>query len=516
MHRVPSDQSEATTTIDSEWALLNRARPSIEGEVENKGQELERGLEGVIEQLVRAEWKIGKGTISRILGVLDAVARQIDSIKASLVATQPPESLSSIYDKFREAPGLKGLITRERPEERVNAFRAAIEASYEAELTNKLRDIYSRVLSKLRTDINQRRALVSELQAKAPSVIADFKQNAVSFLEDRRKQDPGAALQSIPIGEADIPQDEYQQDRLGLLNRCRSGRELNPSALLGAPDNPRLDLQRYVQDLYKVVARHVGQQKTNVRLTERNRLIAGLNDAEVNLYIKFDPRSDKKRLSWVFVPQDQQLKADVLDAVSNWAGAHGVTPQAYGSMDESILTVVQLLTSFKLRELAEMQEMGSAYERKKQRPSEALYLDLPTHQRMEIFASASAEDTKRSFALALILGVLRELGQNFEFRGRDLLPNDVADKVDRRRRAYECMIDPDRKRFVEAKLKDKLRACGSNAAFVQFVNECLPGVYPDGLDPQDDYCRLLLDEKAVVETYLTSLGATSRSATQGV
>jgi hypothetical protein len=263
-------------------------------------------------------------------------------------------------------------------------------------------------------------------------------------------------------------------------------------------------------------ARLPAQQKTNVRLTERNRLIAGLNDAEVNLHIKFDPRSDKKRLSWVFVPQDQQLKADVLDAVSNWAGAHGVTPQAYGSMDESILTVVQLLTSFKLRELAEMQEMGSAYERKKQRPSEALYLDLPTHQRMEIFASASAEDTKRSFALALILGVLRELGQNFEFRGRDLLPNDVADKVDRRRRAYECMIDPDRKRFVEAKLKDKLRACGSNAAFVQFVNECLPGVYPDGLDPQDDYCRLLLDEKAVVETYLTSLGATSRSATQGV
>jgi hypothetical protein len=515
VHRPPSDQSEATATIDSEWTLLNRARPSIEEEFQNRGKELERDLEGVIEQLVRAEWKIAKGTTSRIVAVLDAIAKQIDSVKASLVIAQPPELLASIYDKFREAPGLRGLITREKPAERVNAFRAAIEISYETELTNKLKDIYSRIFSKSRTDIDQRRTLISELRSKAPSVIADFKQNAVAFLEDRRKQDPGAALQAIPIGEANIPQDEYQQDRLGLLNRCRSGQELNPSALLGAPDKPKLDLPRYVQELYKVVARHVGQQKTNVRLTERDRLVAGLNDAEVNLHIKFDPRSDKKHLSWVFIPQDQQLKSDVLDAVSNWGGAHGVTPEAYGSMDESILTVVQLVTSFKLRELAEMQEMASAYERKKQRPNEALYLDLPTHQRMEIFASASADETKKSFALALILGVLRELGQNFEFRGRDLLPTDVADKVERRRRAYECMIDPDRKRFVESKLRDKFRACGSNAAFAQFVYECLSHVYPDDLDPQDEYCRLLVDEKAVVDTYLASLGATGRPATRG-
>ena len=508
VHTEPDDHPEASRYIEQEHALAVKLRDTLSSDASTRAKNFESELRKEIVAAVSELWTVRRGAINAAIAIMSSILGRCDELQRALsqVTNSGGGAIEDTFRKHRVEPHMiDRLFKTTNPAKRLADYRADMEQALLQELKSILAREFGACIGRVKADVDQMRRGIVELRDKCDVIRAEYKQVATEFVGEHHK---GTAASTQIAGEfPESAGSEYKDDRLALLNKCRA--DLTPNALLGSLERPRVDLRRFIQELYRIVSKYIFENKSRSQLFEHDRLGRGIREAAVNVHLKSNPNSEVRNVNWLFVPPDARLREQVDQVFENTRGGGHNAPQVFPSIDENVLTYLQFKVNFELKELADIETMQQAYESRLR--ENRVYLQLDTHQRRSIRETAGDARPKELLAFGLMLGVIRETGQNLKLLGgKYLLPGDVSDKVERRREAYKALTDPDNARLID-NARRKAEDVG-NDQLAEQIETYLSAKYSD-LNAEDPYEVLLLEEKKALDNYITNLGVRRRGTT---
>jgi hypothetical protein len=385
--------------------------------------------------------------------------------------------------------------------DRLNGFRAELTVAAQAQMGEDCRHTARTALGQLRNRLNETKSAIDLVLRNAPTILADFVTKSEKFLNDRRVASKAQNLIAAGIGQGAIPPDQYENDRIGLLQRCRSRMKLD--ALLDA--GSRVNLDHFIDQLYAQTSGYVSERVQTAQLLDPEALRDGLNQAWTNLSLRAVPGAQRWIINRLFAPQDGPLRAEIKTIVDQWPGIANGTEFA-DPVDDSILSFLRVIGRFNVDEIIEVRQLKQAYDAKMRNPNDALFLNLPTHRSHDVVVQDIEGEKSKQYALAIFSGVLQEFGQSVKFAGAVLQP-EIADPLERRNAVRDRLLNPDWNRKVMTALRKKRETLGSQPAFADFVHQQIELNYPASDSEEGSELERLIDhERSQALLYLRSLG----------
>jgi tubulin-like protein len=498
LHSVPASQG---------LVIINRIIPEMKvaetryrEKLSQRAAQMASAVQDLVHQTIQTSWNLEAGTIQRVTRIIDETVAELRGKIQMLQSRMSAAELDEALAQFRSSSMLGQLFSKGNAQ--LARFKAAAHSAFEGRAEAILAAEYQTAFAKFTNDLLSLKDKLGEIVRAKSSILAQFESSAQSHLTAiARDQGNLGLLDTANLSE----DDDYASDRRGLLMRCRSRDEVK--ACIGNPDKPAVLPETLVRGLFPVVEEFVDQKVFTGSYVD-DTFYERLSQAKINLQLK-DTFEQPRRESYLFVNGDNQLQQTLKNAIATAPGGFQ-SPQVQPGVNPGTATFVRMLAEFKLRDLVEVREMGSAYDAKSKTP-DSLYLDLPTHYRSQI-----REDTNENlgpelfFFGCMLLGIM-EVGQNYFLKGRRLLHRDEPDSVARRKAAYEMVKDLTIRNEIEGARTNLILGLNGNEAFVPHVRKTLGTLPPAGTD---EYSKLLRAEREAVEKYLATLPV--QSQIQGV
>jgi hypothetical protein len=379
------------------------------------------------------------------LEICKAVLVQLQQVLDTTSAVPATITELDVLKTYREERFLGGKSAAER----MAVFREDLPRAVQFQIASELRGQVRSLVGKLRAQFSDEAAALGALMANASFISSELQAKAEQFLSNRRAASRSGNFANTGIGSANIPPDQYQLDRTGLLQRYRAKFSLQDVV----DDGWKFQADHFIDKLYQETSQYVSEQITRSQLLDEGLLHNGLMQAWSNLNLQNGPRRNQATTNNLFAPRDAELRKQLQQVFDEWKGSES-SPlcNISDSVDDSMLSFMRVIGRFGLADIHEVQLMRQSYEAKRKDPVEKMFLDLPTHKRRSIAGDDENEEQCKWFGLATILGLLRDFGQDLEFNGKPL-QTQIPDPVERHLHARMQMVDPDFQEIIEKKAR---------------------------------------------------------------
>jgi hypothetical protein len=499
LHGEGGGQRQTTEHIMKEYEIWMNMRPRV---VQHATAEI-TSIVDTIEREILGERKrqasLEKGVLSGQFEICKAVLIQLQQVLDAASSTAPNLTEADVLKTYREERFIGGKSAAER----LAGFRGELPQAIRSEIANELRGQVRAQVGKLRARFSDEASALGTLMGNAGFIASDFQGKAEQFLSNRRAASRSGNFASTGIGAAHIPDDQYQLDRTGLLQRYRAKFSLQDVV----DENWKFQSEKFIDKLHQETAQYVSEQITRSQLLDDRLLHNGLVQAYSNLNLQSGPRRNQATTNNLFAPRDPDLRKQLQQVFDEWKGSES-SPlcNISDSIDDSMLSFMRVIGRFGLADIHEVQLMRQSYEAKRKDPVEKMFLDLPTHKRRSIAGDDENEEQCKWFGLATILGLLRDFGQDLEFNGKPLRTQ-IADPVERHLHARLRMIDPDFQEIIEKKRDKMILDLGGNQGWAQFIHDQVEKNYPrNEFRDIGEYDRQMSEVREEMMAYLRSLG----------
>lgn len=499
LHGDSGNQRQTTDNIMKEYEIWMNMRPKV---VREARAEIASILDSVEKEILgerKRQADLDRGVLASQLEICKAVLAQLQQVLDASAAVPATVTEAEVLKTYREEKFLGGKSAAER----MAGFREALPQAIQAQISSELRGQVRTLVGKLRTRLSDEAAALSALLANSGFIASDFQGKAEQFLSNRRAASRTINFVSTGIGASNIPSDQYQVDRIGLMQRYRAKFSLQDVV----DDSWKFQADHFIDKLYLETSQYVSEQITRSQLLDDELLRNGLMQAWSNLNLQNGPRRQQATTNNLFAPRDTELRKQLQQVFNAWHGSES-SPicNINDSIDDSVLSFMRVVGRFGLADIHEVQMMKQSYEAKRKDPIEKMFLDLPTHMRRSIAGDDENEEQCRWLGLATILGLLRDFGQDLEFNGKPLR-TPIADPVERHLHARMRMIDPDFQEVIEKKRDKTILELGGNQGWAQFIHDQVEKNYPrNQLCELNEYDRHLSEVREEMMAYLRSLG----------
>lgn len=499
LHGESGGQRQTTDNILKEYEAWMNLRPRI---VQQATAEIASIVDSIEKEILgerKRQADLDKGVLASQLEICKVVLVQLQHVLDAASVVPATLTEADVLRTYREERFLGGKSASER----MAGFRGELPQAVQSQIASELRGQVRSLVGKLRTRLSDEGAALGALLAKSKFIISDFQGHAEQFLSNRRAASRSGIFSNTGIGAANIPPDQYQIDRIGLLQRCRAKFLLQDVV----DDGWKFQGDRFIDKLYQETSQYVSEQITRSQLLDDELLQNGLVQAWSNLNLQNGPRRDQATTNNLFAPRDAELRKQLQQVFDAWKGSES-SPicNINDAIDDSVLSFMRVVGRFGLSDIHEVQLMRQSYEAKRKDPVEKQFLDLPTHKRRSIAGDDENEEQCKWFGLASILGLLRDFGQDLEFNGRPLRTQ-IADPVERHLHARMRMIDPDFQEIIEKKRDRMILELGGNLGWAEFIHEQVEKNYPrNKFRELGEYDRQMSEVRSEMLTYLRSLG----------
>ncbi len=499
LHGEGGGQRQTTDNITKEYEIWMNIRPRVVQQATTEITGIVDSIEREILGERRRQTSLDKGVLASQYEICKAVLIQLQQVLDTAAVVPATLTEAEVLKTYREERFLGGKSAAER----MAGFRAELPQAVQSQIASELRGQVRSLVGKLRTRFSDEAAALGALMANAEFIACELQGNAEQFLANRRAASRTVNFSNTVIGAANIPADQYQLDRVGLLQRYRAKFSLQDVV----DDSWKFQGDRFIEKLYQETSQYVSEQITRSQLLDEGLLHNGLLQAWSNLNLQNGPRRHQATTNNLFAPRDPELRKQLQQVFDEWKGSES-SPlcNISDSIDDSVLSFMRVVGRFGLADIHEVQLMRQAYEAKRKDPVEKMFLDLPTHKRRSIAGDDENEEQCKWFGLATILGLLRDFGQDLEFNGRPLRTQ-IADPVERHLHARMRMVDPDFQEIIEKKRDKTILELGGNHGWAQFIHDQVEKHYPrNELRDLGEYERQMSEVREEMMSYLRSLG----------
>lgn len=499
LHGETTGQRQTTDNIIKEYEIWMNIRPRI---VQQSRAEIASILDSIEKEILgerKRQADLDKGALASQLEISKVVLAQLQQVLDASSVVPAALTEAEVLKTYREERFIGGKSATER----MAGFREGLPLAVQSQIASELRGQVRTLVGKLRTRLSDQAAALSALMANAGFIASDFQGKAEQFLSNRRAASRSINFVTTGIGGSSIPPDQYQIDRVGLLQRYRAKFSLQDVV----DDNWKFQADHFIDKLYQETSQYVSEQISRSQLLDDELLHNGLVQAWSNLNLQNGPRRQQATTNTLFAPRDPELRKQLQQVFDAWRGSDS-SPlcNINDSIDDSVLSFMRVVGRFGLADIHEVQLMRQSYEAKRKDPVEKMFLDLPTHMRRSIAGDDENEEQCKWLGLATILGLLRDFGQDLEFNGKPLR-TPIADPVERHLHARMRMIDPDFQEVIERRRDRKILELGGNQGWAEFIHDQVEKYFPrsEFRDPSE-YNRQLSEVRNEMMTYLQSLG----------
>jgi Tubulin like len=499
LHGEGGGQRQTTDNILKEYEIWMSMRPRVVQQATAEVASIVDAIEKEILGERKRQISLERGVLAGQMEICKSVLFQLQQVLDASLATPDVPSEADILKIFREEKFIGGRSAIER----MAGFRAELPAAIQSQIASELRGQVRGLVGKLRARIGDETAAISTLLGNAGFIVSDFHGSAEKFLSNRRAAARGGNFANTEVGAAQIPSDQYEIDRNGLMQRYRA--KISLRDLVDEDWNFRAD--QFLEKIHQETAQYVSEQITRSQLLDEHLLHNGLLQAWSNLNLQNGPRRHQASTNNLFAPRDPELRKQLRKVFDQWKGCESSPLCSISdSIDNSVLSFMRVIGRFGLADIHEVQLMRQSYEAKRKDPVEKMFLDLPTHKRRSIAGDDENEEQCKWFGLATILGLLRDFGQDLEFNGKPLRTQ-IADPVERHLHARLRMIDPDFQEVIEKKRDKMIHELGGNQGWAKFIHDQVERNYPsNGFHEAGEYDRQMSEIREEMMVYLRSLG----------
>lgn len=499
LHGEGGGQRQTTDHIVKEYEIWMNMRPRVVQQASAEIVSIVDSIESEILGERRRQAGLERAVLASQLEICKTVLIQLQQVLDA--SFEMPETLTEadVLKIYREERFLGGKSAAER----MAGFRADLPRAIQSQIANELLGQVRSLVGKLRTRFSDEAAALGTLLGNSAFIASDFQGKAEQFLSNRRAASRSASFTDTPIGAAQVPPDQYQLDRVGLMQRYRAKFSLRDIV----DDAWKFQGERFLEKLHQETAQYVSEQITRSQLLDEQQLRNGLMQAWSNLNLQNGPRRHQAATNNLFAPRDSELRKQLQKVFDEWKGSESSPLCSISdSIDDSVLSFMRVIGRFGLADIHEVQLMRQSYEAKRKDPVEKMFLDLPTHKRRSIAGVDENEEQCKWMGLATILGLLRDFGQDLEFNGKPLRTQ-IADPVERHLHARLRMIDPDFQEIIERKRDKMILDLGGNQGWAQFIYDQVEKNYPcTELRDMGEYDKHLSEVRNEMMVYLRSLG----------
>ncbi|MGC1782424.1 MAG: tubulin-like doman-containing protein [Acidobacteriaceae bacterium] len=499
LHGEGGGQRQTTEHIMKEYEIWMNTRPRV---VQHATAEIASIVETIEREILgerKRQASLEKGVLAGQFEICKAVLIQLQQVLDAASSTAPNLTEADVLKTYREERFIGGKSAAER----LAGFRGELPQAIRSEIANELRGQVRAQVGKLRARFSDEASALGTLMGNSGFIASDFQGKAEQFLSNRRAASRSGNFANTGIGAAHIPDDQYQLDRTGLLQRYRAKFSLQDVV----DENWKFQSEKFIDKLHQETAQYVSEQITRSQLLDDRLLHNGLVQAWSNLNLQNGPRRNQATTNNLFAPRDPDLRKQLQQVFDEWKGSES-SPlcNISDSIDDSMLSFMRVIGRFGLADIHEVQLMRQSYEAKRKDPVEKMFLDLPTHKRRSIAGDDENEEQCKWFGLATILGLLRDFGQDLEFNGKPLRTQ-IADPVERHLHARLRMIDPDFQEIIEKKRDKMILDLGGNQGWAQFIYDQVEKNYPrNEFRDIGEYDRQMSEVREEMMAYLRSLG----------
>lgn len=499
LHGEGGGQRQTTDNILKEYEIWMSMRPRVVQQATSEVASIVDAIEKEILGERKRQASLERGVLAGQMEICKAVLFQLQQVLDASLANPDVPSEADILKIFREEKFIGGRSAIER----LAGFRAELPAAIQSQIASELRGQVRALVGKLRARIGDEAAAISTLLGNAGFIVSDYEGKAEQFLSNRRAAARSGNFANTEVGASQIPSDQYEIDRNGLMQRYRAKFSLQD--LVDEDWNFRDD--QFLEKIHQETAQYVSEQITRSQLLDEHLLHNGLLQAWSNLNLQSGPRRHQATTNNLFAPRDPELRKQLRKVFDQWKGSES-SPicNISDSIDDSVLSFMRVIGRFGLADIHEVQLMRQSYEAKRKDPVEKMFLDLPTHKRRSIAGDDENEEQCKWFGLATILGLLRDFGQDLEFNGKPLRTQ-IADPVERHLHARLRMIDPDFQEIIEKRRDKMILDLGGNQGWAKFIHDQVEKNYPrNGFHDSGEYDRQMSEVRDEMMAYLRSLG----------
>jgi len=499
LHGESNGQKQTTDNIMKEYEIWMTMRPRV---VQQARAEIASILDSIEKEILgerKRQADLDKGVLASQLEICKVVLSQLQQVLEATSVVPATITEAEVLKSYREEKFLGGKSANGR----MAGFRQALPNAVQSQIASELRGQVRTMVGKLRTRLSDEAAALGALMANAGFIASDFQGRAEKFLSNRRAATRTINFVSTGIGASNIPSDQYQLDRTGLMQRYRAKFSLQDVV----DDGWKFQADPFIEKLHQETSQYVSEQITRSQLLDDELLHNGLMQAWTNLNLQNGPRRQQATTNNLFAPRDSELRKQLQQVFNAWHGSES-SPicNINDSIDDSVLSFMRVVGRFGLADIHEVQMMKQSYEAKRKDPVEKMFLDLPTHMRRSIAGDDENEEQCKWLGLATILGLLRDFGQDLEFNGKPLR-TPIADPVERHLHARIRMIDPDFQEVIEKRRDKKILELGGNQGWAQFIHDQVEKNYPrNEFREASAYDRQLSEVRNEMMAYLRSLG----------
>lgn len=499
LHGEGGGQRQTTDNITKEYEIWMNTRPRVVQQATTEITSIVDSIEKEILGERKRQAGLEKGVLASQLGICKAVLVQLQQVLDTASVVPAALTEAEVFKTYREERFLGGKSASER----MAGFRQELPKAVQSQIASELRGQVRSLVGKLRSRFSDESAALSALIANTAFIATELQGQTEQFLANRRASLRSGNFANTGIGAANIPADQYQLDRIGLLQRYRAKLSLEDVVDDGWKFHP----DRYIDKLYQETSQYVSEQITRSQLLDAGLLHNGMLQAWSNLNLQNGPRRHQATTNNLFAPRDPELRKQLQQVFDGWKGSES-SPicNISDSVDDSVLSFMRVIGRFGLADIHEVQLMRQSYEAKRKDPVEKMFLDLPTHKRRSIAGDDENEEQCKWFGLASILGLLRDFGQDLEFNGKPMRTQ-IADPVERHLHARMRMIDPDFQEIIARKRDKMILELGGNRGWADFIHDQVEKNYPrNEIREMGEYERQLSEVRSEMMTYLRSLG----------
>lgn len=499
LHGESSGQRQTTDNIMKEYEIWMNIRPKV---VQQARAEIASILDSIEKEILgerKRQADLDKGVLASQLEICKVVLAQLQQVLEASSMVPATITEAEVLKTYREERFLGGKSATER----MAGFRESLPQAVQSQIASELRGQVRTLVGKLRTRLSDEAAALGALMANSGFIASDFQGKAEQFLSNRRAASRTINFVSTGIGASNIPSDQYQLDRIGLMQRYRAKFSLQDVV----DDSWKFQADHFIDKLYQETSQYVSEQITRSQLLDDELLHNGLMQAWSNLNLQNGPRRQQATTNNLFAPRDPELRKQLQQVFNAWHGSES-SPicNINDSIDDSVLSFMRVVGRFGLADIHEVQMMKQSYEAKRKDPVEKMFLDLPTHMRRSIAGDDENEEQCKWLGLATILGLLRDFGQDLEFNGKPLR-TPIADPVERHLHARMRMIDPDFQEVIEKRRDKMILELGGNQGWAQFIHDQVEKNYPrNEFREVSGYDRQMSEVRNEMMAYLRSLG----------
>jgi hypothetical protein len=499
LHGEGGGQRQTTDNVTKEYELWMNIRPRVVQQAMAEVTSIVDSIEREILGERKRQTALDRGVLASQFEICKTVLIQLQQVLDTVAVVPATLTEAEVLKTYREERFLGGKSASER----MAGFREELPQAAQSQIASELRGQVRSMVGKLRTRFSDEAAALGALIANSEFIAKELQGKTEQFLSNRRATSRTVNFSNTGIGAANIPQDQYQLDRVGLLQRYRA-----KFALQDVVDDAwKFQGDNYIDKLYQETSQYVSEQITRSQLLDDGLLHNGMMQAWSNLNLQNGPRRHQATTNNLFAPRDPELRKQLQQVFDEWKGSES-SPlcNISDSVDDSVLSFMRVIGRFGLADIHEVQLMRQAYEAKRKDPVEKMFLDLPTHKRRSIAGDDETEEQCKWFGLATILGLLRDFGQDLEFNGKPL-KTQIADPVERHLHARMRMVDPDFQEIIERKRDKMILELGGNQGWAQFIHDQVERFYPrNEFRDLGEYERQLSEVRVEMMSYLRSLG----------